>query len=69
MNKVEVEFHSKAESGNVYFVLGKCLAELRKQHRIIDANIMRDRVYNTAKSYKGALAIMNEYVELKDLDN
>ena len=62
-----IQFQSTKESGNIFWILGAASAELKKQRRITDFNVMRDRVFE-ASSYDDALAIIREYVELVDLD-
>lgn len=65
--KSAVCFESKGVSGNIFYILGMVQKELRKQRRINDFNELRDRVYNS-HSYKEALSIIREYVDLIDLD-
>lgn len=69
MEKVKeiVEFHSCGASGNIFHLLATCRAILRRQHRIIDFNTMRDRVFD-GESYEESLKVIGEYVELIDLD-
>lgn len=67
IRKPTVEFASCGESGNIHFVLGLVRNALRKQQRIQDYNDCRERVLNS-DSYKTALGIIREYVELVDLD-
>lgn len=68
MTKPTVHFSSRKESGNIFFILGLVSREMKKQRRITEFNDMRDRVYNSG-SYREALAIIREYVELVDLDH
>lgn len=63
MKKEKVEYSKSGPSGNIYHILGKANLALRKQHRIIDYNTMWERVQN-CHSYKEALDIIGEYVEL-----
>lgn len=67
IKKPTVKYESCGESGNIYFVLGLVAGALRKQQRIQDYNDCRERVLNS-DSYKTALGIIREYVELVDLD-
>lgn len=67
LEKPTIEFESCGESGNIYHVLSLVCSALKKQQRIQDYNDCRDRVLNSA-SYKIALGIIREYVELVDLD-
>ncbi len=68
MNKPEVHFQSRHESGNIYATLSLVQWALRKQHRITDYNNLRDRVLNEAQSYDEALSIIREVVDLIDDD-
>lgn len=65
--KGTVVFSSQGESGNIYHILILVRSTLRKQRRIQDYNDCRDRVLNS-DSYKTALGIIREYVELLDSD-
>lgn len=62
-----VKFTSSGESGNIHHILALCGRELQKQRRITDYNTMRDRVFDS-RSYREALAIVREYVNLIDVD-
>jgi hypothetical protein len=62
-----IQFQSTKENGNIFWILGEVSAVMKKQRRITEYNTMRDRVFE-AQSYKEALAIIREYVELIDLD-
>ena len=66
MKKATVIFDGRGPSGNIYYIIGMVRDELRKQRRINDFNTMRDRVFES-KSYKEALAIIREYVDLIDI--
>lgn len=68
MDKPTIHFHSRGESGNIYWILGAVRQALRKQRRIIDYNNLRDRV-TASHSYDEALAIIREYVDLIDDDS
>ena len=67
IKKPTVIFESCGESGNIYHILSLVRSALRKQRKIQDYNDCRDRVLNS-DSYKTALGIIREYVELVDLD-
>ena len=67
MTKPTIYFFSRAESGNIFHILGRVRQEMQKQRRITEFNDMRDRVMSSG-SYREALAIIREYVELIDLD-
>ena len=66
MEKARIEFDSRGESGNIYWILGKVRDALRKQRRITDYNNLWERVQNSG-SYTEALAIIREYVDLVDV--
>ena len=68
MQKPEVHFESRHESGNVFAILGLVRAALRKQRRINEYNELRDKVLGQAGSYEEALAMMREHVTLIDDD-
>lgn len=68
MQKPEVHFESRHESGNVFAILGLVRAALRKQRRINEYNELRDKVLSQAGSYEEALAMMREHVALIDDD-
>jgi len=67
MEKPKIAFHSAGRSGNIFFILGMVSTALHEQQRIADFNEMRDRALE-AKSYEDALAVIREYVDLKDED-
>lgn len=66
-NKGKVEFHSRGQSGNIYYIIGAVREVMKKQSRILEYNDMWDEVQN-AQSYTDALKIISEHVELVDLD-
>jgi len=68
MNKPKIEFNSRGESGNIYFVLALVRKEFCKQKRITEYNKIYKRVI-TSGSYAEALKIIREKVDLTDLDN
>lgn len=65
--KPVIHYHSRGESGNVFWLLGAVSVALRKQRRITEYNDLRDRVLS-AERYQEALSIMGEYVTLIDDD-
>ena len=67
MKKPIVRFDSTGPSGNIFDILGQCSKVLRKEHRINDFNLMRDRVI-TASSYKEALAEIRHDIDLIDMN-
>ena len=68
MQKPEVHFESRHESGNVLYVLALVRTAMRKQRRINEYNALRDKVLSQAGSYEEALAMMREHVALIDDD-
>ncbi len=63
---IEIFFDSNGESGNIFYILGMVNREMRKARRINDYNILRERVFD-CHSYKDALSIIREYVDLIDI--
>ena len=66
MQRPEIRFSSRGESGNIFWILGKVRQEMQKQRRIAEYNDMWERVQKT--DYQGALAILREAVDLVDVD-
>ncbi len=67
MKKGRVEFHSRGQSGNIYYIIGMARDIMRKQSRIIEYNEMWEKIQNS-QSYLDALKIISKHVELVDLD-
>lgn len=67
MIKPTVHFNSRDESGNIFYILGLVRREMQKQRRITEYNDLRDRV-TASGSYREALEIIREYVDLIDND-
>lgn len=67
MNKPVIEYHSKGESGNIYWLLSAAQRALRKQRKISEYNNLRDGVL-ASQSYLEALSVMAEHIDLIDLD-
>ena len=67
MTKPRVEFHSRGQEGNIYFILGRTRDALRRERRITAYNDMWDRVQKS-NSYPAALAEIRKTVDLIDLD-
>lgn len=65
--KPRVEFNSRGESGNIYRILGMVRAALQKLQRITDYNEIYFAVTNCG-SYKEALDIIRQQIDLIDLD-
>jgi len=65
--KPRVEFNSRGASGNIYAILGLVRAALRKQRRIQEYNDIYCAV-TTSGSYKDALGLIRQSVDLVDLD-
>lgn len=66
--KPKVEFNSRGESGNIYRILGMVRTALQKLHRITDYNEIYFAVTNCG-SYKEALDIIRQKIDLVDLDD
>ena len=64
--KAVIHFRSCHETGNIYWILGAVLDQMRKERRITDWNNAWERVQQT--DYAGALAILRELVDLVDDD-
>lgn len=64
--KPVIEYESRGETGNVYWLLGAVSRALRREHRPTDYNACRDAVL-ASHSYQEALSIMSRYVTLVDL--
>ena len=65
MNKPELRYDSRGETGNIYWILGELSSIMRGQNRISVYNEIRDRVFK-AQSYQEALEIIGEVVTLID---
>ena len=65
MNKPELMYDSRGESGNIFWILGQVRRIMQKEHRITAYNELWERVQR-ASSYKEALNIISEEVTLID---
>ena len=65
MNKPELRFDSRGETGNIYWILGELSSIMRRENLISVYNEIRDRVFK-AQSYQEALEIIGEVVTLID---
>ena len=65
MNKPELRYNSRGETGNIYWRLGELSRIMRSQNQISVYNEIRDRVFK-AQSYQEALEIIGEVVTLID---
>ena len=65
MNKPELRYNSRGETGNIYWILGELSRIMRSQNQISVYNEIRDRVFK-AQSYQEALEIIGEVVTLID---
>lgn len=65
MKRPVIEYNSKGETGNIFWIVAALLREMRKQRRIAEYNDIRDRVF-AAGSYKEALEIIGEVADLVD---
>ena len=63
--KPVIEYESRGESGNVFWLLGAVHSALRREHRPTDYNTCREAVL-ASQSYEEALSIMSRYVTLVD---
>lgn len=66
MNKPELIYDSRGESGNIFWILGQVRRLLQQQRRITAYNELWERV-QCAGSYKEALDIIGEEVTLIDI--
>lgn len=66
MNKPELIYDSRGESGNIFWILGQVRRLLQQQRRITAYNELWERVQR-AGSYKEALDIIGEEVTLIDI--
>lgn len=64
-NKVKVYYNPKGETGNIFFIMAKVKEALKDDKK---TKACFDRV-KTSKSYKEALDVIGEYVELIATDN
>lgn len=67
MNKPVIHFRSRHETGNIFVILAMVLRALQEQGRADEFNGIRDRV-TTSKSYREALDVIRETVDLVDDD-
>ena len=66
MGKPVIEYDRRAESGNIFWILGKLRKAMQKQRRIDAYNQIWDRIQK-AGSYEQALKIISEEAELREL--
>ena len=62
-----VQFNRKKPNGNIYWILGAAVAELKLNGEDDAAKEMCDTVYQSADSYENALEIISKYVELVEV--
>ena len=60
-----IHFNSRAESGNIFYILSRVLEVMRKERRITEFNDMWQAVQNSG-SYEAALEIIGKHVPLID---
>ena len=65
-SETTLQFESRGQSGNIYFVLGRVREIMRQQRRIIEYNDMWEAVQR-CESYEEALSIIGEHVRLVDI--
>ncbi len=68
MNKPELVYNSRGETGNIFWILGQVRRIMQRRSRIEAFNEMWHRVQN-AGSYQEALDIIGEEVTLIDTAN
>ena len=68
MNKPELIYDSRGESGNIFWILGQVRRLLKEQGRLDTYNQLWERV-QSAGSYEEALDILREEVTLIDIAN
>jgi hypothetical protein len=68
MNKPELIYNSRGESGNIFCILGQVRRIMREQNRLNAFNALWKRVQE-AGSYDEALNIIGEKVTLIDTAN
>lgn len=62
-----VSFHSRGQSGNIFWILGAAKGVMHKQRRITEFNDMWEAVQKSG-SYDEALQIIGQHVLLRDED-
>lgn len=67
MDKPEVHFNSRQETGNIYFILFLIRRELQKLDRVSEYEHIKQAVFQS-KSYDNALKIIRENINLIDDD-
>ena len=60
-----IHFNSRAESGNIFYILARVKDLMRKERRITEYNNMWQEVQNSG-SYEAALEIIGKHVPLID---
>ena len=65
MGKPILEYNSRGETGNIFWILGQVRRILQKQHRIDAYNELWERVQHSG-SYEEALEIISDEVTLID---
>ena len=60
-----IEYNSRGETGNIFWIVAALLREMRKRRIIAEYNDIRARVF-AASSYKEALKIIGEVADLVD---
>lgn len=61
-----ITFDRNGESGNIFFIMGEAIAELKVAGRENDAKQLYQRVINSG-SYEEALEIIAEYVDIVEV--
>ena len=60
-----IHFNSRAESGNIFHVLGRVRMVMQKERRITEFNDMWEEIQKSG-SYEAALGIIGKHVALID---
>lgn len=62
-----ITFDRNGESGNIFFIMGEAIAELKVAGRENDAKQLYEQVVNSG-SYEEALEIIAEYVDIVEVE-
>lgn len=66
ISRNKIKYDSEGQSGNIFFILAKVKLVMKKEGREELFKKCEERVY-ASSSYKEALKIINEYVQLEDV--
>jgi len=62
-----ITFDRNGESGNIFFIMGEAIAELKIAGRENDAKQLYEQIVNSG-SYEEALEIIAEYVDIVEVE-